>query len=232
VLIKSRREEVELQQDQIITFLERWLNLSEISADRLSPVIYAVSRVLITRPLRLIYGIKVVGAENWPENGPAIIASNHSSNMDPPFLCLSYPGYIRWMGKAEILKVPVLGWYLYKVGAFRVRRGESDREAIRSAQELVEAGHIIGMFPEGTRFRDGHFGEPQAGVGMLAVKLGVPVIPVRLRGNDQVVRNRRPHRPHVTVTVGKPVDLDISGMSKGRSYREAARRIMEAIGEL
>ncbi|MHB8967197.1 MAG: lysophospholipid acyltransferase family protein [Thermoleophilia bacterium] len=201
----------------------------KISADRLSPAIYAISRVLITRPLRFLYGIEVIGAENWPERGPAIIASNHSSNMDPPLLCLSYPGYIRWMGKAEILKVPVLGWYLYKVGAFRVRRGENDREAIRSAQELVEAGHIIGMFPEGTRHRDGRFGEPQAGVGLLAVKLGVPVIPVRLRGNDQIFRNKRPHRPRVTVTVGKPVDLEITGMSRGRAYREAARRIMAAI---
>jgi len=176
--------------------------------------------------------MELIGAENWPVMGPAIIASNHASNLDPPLLCLSYPGYICWMGKAEIMTAPVIGWYLRKVGAFMVHRGEADRAAIRRARELLDQGYIIGMFPEGTRQRQGRLGEAQAGVGMLALTPGVPVIPVRLRGHDQIVRNGRPHRPKITVTVGKPIDLDITGMSRGRAYHEASRRIMAAIGEL
>ena len=179
-----------------------------------------------------MFHMELIGAENWPKHGPAIIASNHSSNLDPPLVCLSYPGYICWMGKAEIMGAPVIGWYLRKVGAFTVRRGEADREAIRRARELLDQGYVIGMFPEGTRQREGQLGEAQPGVGMLALTPGVPVIPVRIRGNDQIVRKGRLHRPKVTVTVGPPVDLEITGMSKSKAYHEAARRIMAAIGEL
>jgi 1-acyl-sn-glycerol-3-phosphate acyltransferase len=197
-----------------------------------SKLVYGVSRVLITRPLRWFFRMELRGAENWPQHGPAIIAANHASNLDPPLLCLSYPGYICWMGKVEIMTAPVIGWYLKKVGAFTVHRGEADREAIRRGQELLDQGYIIGMFPEGTRQRGGKLGEAQAGVGMFALKSGVPVIPVRVRGHDQIMRNKLLHRPKVTVTVGKPVDLDITGMSKGKAYREASRRIMEAIAAL
>jgi 1-acyl-sn-glycerol-3-phosphate acyltransferase len=179
-----------------------------------------------------MFHMELVGAENWPAHGPAIIASNHSSNIDPPLVCLSYPGYICWMGKVEIMEAPVIGWYLRKVGAFTVHRGEADRAAIRRARELLGQGYVIGMFPEGTRQRNGRLGEAQAGVGMLALTPGVPVIPVRLRGNDRIVRNGRLRRPKVTVTVGPPIDLEITGMSKGKAYHEASDRIMAAIGAL
>ena len=197
-----------------------------------SRLIYAISRVIITRPTKFLFHMEIIGAENWPEHGPAILAANHSSNMDPPLVCLSYPGYISWMGKVEVLRAPVLGWYLKKVGAFEVRRGEADREAIRRARELLDEGYVVGMFPEGSRQRDGHLGEALPGVGMLALTPGVPVIPVRIRGNDQIVRNGRLRRPKVTVTVGPPVDLEMPEMSKGKSYREASRRIMAAIEAL
>ncbi|MEK6535909.1 MAG: lysophospholipid acyltransferase family protein, partial [Actinomycetota bacterium] len=77
-----------------------------------SRLIYAISRVIITRPTKFLFHMEIIGAENWPEHGPAILAANHSSNMDPPLVCLSYPGYISWMGKVEVLMAPVLGWYL------------------------------------------------------------------------------------------------------------------------
>lgn len=201
-------------------------------SDPYSKTVYWVSRILITRPLRFLFHIEVVGAANWPAHGPAIIASNHSSNLDPPLVCLSYPGYICWMGKAEIMDAPVIGWYLRKVGAFKVHRGESDREAIRRGCELLDQGYVVGMFPEGTRQREGSLGEAQPGVGMLALRSHAPVIPVRIRGNDQIVRHGGPQRPKVTLTVGPPVDLEISGMSRGKAYHEASRRIMEAIEAL
>jgi len=200
--------------------------------DPYSKLVYGISRLLITRPMRWLFHMEVIGAANWPARGPAIIASNHSSNLDPPLLCLSYPGYICWMGKAEIMNAPVIGWYLRKVGAFTVHRGEADRAAIRRARELLDQGYIIGIFPEGTRQRNGSLGEPQAGVGMVALSADVPVIPVRMRGNDRIMRGGRLRRPKVTLTVGPPVDLEITGMSKGKAYHEASRRIMAAIEAL
>lgn len=194
--------------------------------------LYGFLRILITNPLRFFFRMEIRGTENWPNHGPAILASNHLSNMDPPLLCLSYPGQICWMAKVELIRMPVLGRILLKLGAFPVRRGENDRDAIRRARELLEMGYVIGMFPEGTRQKEGAFGEPQAGVGLLAMTPGVPVIPIRIRGTGDILQGGRFHRAKVSVTVGPPVDMEISGISKGKAYREASRRIMAAIGEL
>ena len=198
----------------------------------MSSLVYAIIRILLTTPLTLLYHFQVFGAENWPRRGPALIASNHASNLDPCLLGIAFSGQIRWMAKAELWKIPVVGWLFTKLGSFPVRRGESDREAIRYARELLSEGWIVGMFPEGTRQRDGGLGEAQAGVGLMALEPGVPVIPVRVRGHENILRGGRFRRPHISVTVGPPVDLDMPKMSRGRAAHEASRRIMEAIAAL
>jgi 1-acyl-sn-glycerol-3-phosphate acyltransferase len=198
----------------------------------MSSLVYGITRIVLTTPLTLLYRFRVYGAENWPGRGPAIIASNHASNFDPCLVGIAFPGQIRWMAKAELWRVPLLGWLITRLGAFPVRRGESDREAIRRARELLRQGWIVGMFPEGTRQREGKLGEAQAGVGLMALEPGVPVIPVRVRGHENIIRGGRPHRPRITVTVGPPVDLDLPKMSRGKAAHEASRRIMEAIAAL
>lgn len=198
----------------------------------MSSFVYALTRIILTTPLTLLYRFRVEGAANWPSRGPAIIASNHSSNFDPCLVGIAYPGQIRWMAKAELWRVPLLGWLITRLGAFPVRRGESDREAIRRARELLGEAWVVGMFPEGTRQRSGSLGQAQAGVGLLALEPDVPVIPVRIRGNEHIISGGRPHRPTISVSVGEPVDLDITGMSRGRAAHEASRRIMDAIAEL
>jgi len=200
----------------------------------MSPFLYnRAARLLVTRPLTWLYGIEVTGSGNWPQAGrPALIASNHGSNFDPVLLGLAFPGIIRWMAKAELWKVPGLGWLISRLGAFPVRRGEADREAIREARALLREGQIVGMFPEGTRQRGGSLGEPQPGAGMLAMEPGITVVPVRIRGSEGIIRRGLPRRPKISVTVGPPIDLEIAGMSRGKAYREASRRIMAAIAEL
>ncbi len=198
----------------------------------MSAFVYTIARIVLTTPITLLYRFEVIGAENWPRSGPAIIASNHSSNADPCLVGIAYPGQIRWMAKAELWRIPVLGWLITRLGAFPVRRGEADREAIRRARELLGEGWIVGMFPEGSRQRGGSLGEALAGVGLLALEPDVPVIPVRVRGNERIISGKLPHRPKITLTVGKPVDLDFTGLSRGRAAHEASRRIMEAIAEL
>lgn len=198
----------------------------------MSFLVYGITRIICTVPLTLFFHIRIYGAEHWPRRGPAIIASNHASNLDPCLVGIAFPGQIRWMAKAELWRVPLLGWLVTRLGAFPVHRGEADREAIRRAKQLIREGWIVGMFPEGTRQRQGRLGEPQAGVGMLAMEPGVPVIPVRIRGHEKILTGGCLHRPQVTITVGPPVDLEITGMSRGRAYREASNRVMEAIGRL
>lgn len=197
-----------------------------------SPRVHRAIRAFFTRPVRFLYGCEVIGAENLPEKGPAIFASSHSSNLDPVIVGISYPGVIRWLAKAELWKIPGFGQFLERGGAFMIKRGEADRDAIRGARELLKEGWVVGIFPEGTRFREGSLGEFQPGVGMLAVGAGVPVIPIRVRGNEKIMRGLRFRRPRVTITAGPPVDLDISGMSKGRAYHEATRRIQAAVEAL
>lgn len=176
--------------------------------------------------------MEVRGADNWPHRGPAVLASNHASNFDPLLVGITFRGQIRWMAKSELMQAPLLGWLLDRVGTFAVRRGESDREAIRMARQLLREGWVVGMFPEGTRQRNGELGEAQAGVGLLALEPGVPVIPVRVRGHEHIISGGRLHRAKITVSIGEPVDLEISGMSRGRAAHEASRRIMEAIDAL
>lgn len=200
--------------------------------DKISFFIYGIVRIILTTPLRLLYGCQVIGAENLPARGPAIIASSHSSNLDPCILGICHPGQIRWMAKAELWRVPGLGWLIEKLGAFKVERGAADREAIRRARALLKKGWVIGIFPEGTRFRGGKLGEFHPGVGMLAYGAGVPVIPVRIKGNEKVLRGLRPGRPRITITVGKPVNIEIAGISRGRASGEATRRIMAAVAAL
>lgn len=199
----------------------------------MSPYFYdTVTRTAATRPLTWLFHMKVTGADNWPAQGPALIASNHGSNFDPLLVGIAFPGIIRWMAKSELWKVPLLGRVINKLGAFPVRRGEADREAIREARRLLQQGAIIGMFPEGSRQRGGRLGEPQPGAGMLALEPGITVTPVRIRGSEGIIRGGLPRRPSISIAVGPPVDLEIGDMSRGKAYREATRRIMEAIAAL
>lgn len=199
----------------------------------ISPFLYdTIGRAVLTRPLRWFFRYEITGTENWPDEGPALLASNHSSNLDPILVGIGFPGWIRWMAKSELWKVPILGFLLTRLGDFPVKRGVADRDAIRTAKALLRQGYVIGMFPEGTRQRDGRLGEPEAGVGLLAMEPGIKVIPVRVRGSEKIIRGRLLRRPKISVSVGPPVDLEISGLSRGRSYKEASRRIMAAIAEL
>ena len=193
---------------------------------------YGIARIVLTRPLRWLYGCEVVGSANLPARGPAILACSHSSNMDPLLVCISYPGQIRWMSKRELWRVPLLGWLIDRLGAFQVRRGEPDRDSIRRAHELLKGGWVVGIFPEGHRIRESGIGEFLPGVGMLALQAGVPVIPVRIHGDERVGERLFLSRPRITLAVGPSVDLEVKGMSRGRAFREVTERIRQAMAAL
>jgi 1-acyl-sn-glycerol-3-phosphate acyltransferase len=136
------------------------------------------------------------------------------------------------MAKRELWRIPPLGWLLERLGAFQVTRGEPDRESIRQARELLDRGLVVGIFPEGHRIRESGLGEFLPGVGMLALKAGVPVIPIRIHGNELVGQRLFLSRPRIRLVVGKPVDLEVQGMSRGRAFREATDRIHQAMEAL
>jgi len=143
----------------------------------------------------LLYGLfrlRARGREHLPEGG-FVLAANHNSNFDPwPLGMPLFPGrFLRFMGKSELFWPP-LSWFIEACGAFRVHRGQSDQAAIDTAVELVRAGHIVVMFPEGTRrakgLRKKHVARPRTGAARIALEAGAPLVPAAISGTDRLAR--------------------------------------------
>ena len=188
----------------------------------------------------LLGGGRVEGLENVPRSGPYIMVSNHASNLDPPFIGgaigLHTRRPIHFMAKEEIRTWPLIGWLARGAGVFFVRRGEGDRAAQRIALEHLAAGRPIGVFPEGTRSRNGILREPKFGVSLLAMRSGAPLLPVGISGSGKIFpgRSRIPHRTSVDIRIGKPFRLphQPSGRLDREALAEGTERIMREIAEL
>ena len=132
----------------------------------------------ITRPFILVWiRVRFHGCENLPKKGGYIIACNHNSNMDPILLTWPIRPMVCYMGKEQLFRIPLLGWICRGVGGFPVQRGTGDTSAIDTAKAQVEKGHILGMFPEGTRHPVGEPGRPKSGVALVAKATGADVLP-------------------------------------------------------
>ncbi len=179
-------------------------------------------------PFRLLFRMRISGLEHIPSEGPVVFASNHLSNLDPIFLGEAAGRQIHFMAKSSLWSFGPLGRLVEALGAFPVRRGEADREAIRTAISYLDAGAGVGIFAEGTRQLHGRLGDPQPGFALLALRNGVVTIPVVLTGTDRIGRRRLPRLSKVTVTFGAPLDTDTSGMAKGDRHDEIGRRLKKA----
>lgn len=178
------------------------------------------------------YRLRVRGLENVPEGG-FVLAANHTSNFDPwplgiPFLP---DRQLRFMAKAELFN-PVLAPFLRAGGAFEVRRGEGDVEAMRTAVELVREGEIVVMFPEGTRQTKGlvkrHAARPHTGAARIALTAKAPLVPAAIGGTDRLLR-----LGPLRVAYGPPIDLsDLDGQDLKTAAKLATERLMATIDEL
>jgi 1-acyl-sn-glycerol-3-phosphate acyltransferase len=189
---------------------------------------WAVGRVTIQPAVQLVARLEVYGADRVPLTGGLVVAANHFSWIDPPSLGAACPRTLYFMAKVEAHRVPGLGQLLRTFGAFPVRRGESDRDAVRMMREIVREGGALGMFPEGTRQTSGVPGPVQPGAAMVAVNEGVPLIPAAIHGS-QVWRlgNFAP----VSVAWGEPMTFD--GLPRGgKGYKEASVEIERKLREL
>ncbi len=173
-----------------------------------------------------IYRLRAEGVENLPETGGFVLAANHTSNLDPwPLGLPLWPKrYLRFMAKSELYWWP-LGPLITAGGGFPVRRGERDVEAIRKAVDLAREGHVIAMFPHGTRQRKGlvkkHEPRAHTGAARIALDAGVPLVPAAIRGTDRLSRFER-----LRVRYGRPIELD------GLDAREATDKLMHEIERL
>ena len=181
---------------------------------------------VVSQPVKWLYRLRAEGVENVPEDGGLVLAANHLSNFDPwPLGLPLFPKrYLRFMAKSELFWWP-LGPIIRSGGAFRVRRGEGDLEAMRTAIELVREGHTVVMFPHGTRQRKGLVKKYQprshTGAARIALEAGVPLVPAAIAGTERLAR-----LGPLRVRYGKPLELD------GLDARTATERLMAEIERL
>ncbi len=186
--------------------------------------------------VRLILAVltrsSVMGAENIPTSAPFLLVSNHLNLIDPPVLGALLPRRITFMAKEELFHVPLVGWVVKWYGAFAVRRGQADRQALRVATEVLRRGGVIGVFPEGTRSKTGKMIEAHPGAALIALMTGVVVLPVGVSGTDRV---RSPLslllRPRIEVNVGQPFKLE-RGESRKDGLGEATTTMMRHVAAL
>jgi 1-acyl-sn-glycerol-3-phosphate acyltransferase len=183
--------------------------------------------------VRWLFRLRDEGVENLPREGGYVLAANHTSNLDPwPLGLPLWPKrYLRFMAKSELFWWP-MGPVITAGGAFPVRRGERDVEAIQTAVELTRKGHVVAMFPHGTRERKGLVKkyQPKAhtGAARIAMLAGVPLVPAAIRGTDRLIR-----LGPLRVCYGKPIEVDdIEAHDQSEKARIATERLMVEIARL
>ena len=194
---------------------------------------YSLAAALSWPVLKGLYRLRAEGQENLPEKGGYVLAANHTSNLDPwPLGLPLWPKrFLRFMAKSELYWWP-LGRLITAGGGFPVRRGERDVDAMNKAVSLVREGHVVAMFPQGTRQRKGlvkrHQPKSHTGAARIALEAGVPLVPAAISGADRLSR----FGP-LRVRYGKPIPLDdLKGQDQSEAAREATDRLMAAIDRL
>jgi 1-acyl-sn-glycerol-3-phosphate acyltransferase len=183
--------------------------------------------------LRGVYRLTAEGLENLPAEGGFVLAANHTSNFDPwPLGIPLWPKrQLHFMGKVELFN-PILGPPLRAGGAFPVRRGEADLEAIQTGMEICRRGDVVAMFPEGTRQRKGirkkFAHRPRTGSARIALGAGVPLVPAAIKGMDRLSRLAK-----LRVAYGDPVRVDdLADRPFREAHHLATERLMERVYEL
>ena len=172
-----------------------------------SRALYYVARCLLMPAMLIWFRLQRSGREHARTSGGLIVASNHRSFLDPFVIgaLLPWRRRIQFVAKVELFEKRWIGWLLSRLGAFPIRRGQSDETAMETARLIIERGGTVIMFPEGTRHRTGSLGRPRRGVGRLALETGAPVLPVAVQGSEEVRRGWRIRPRKVKLRAGTPL---------------------------
>lgn len=190
---------------------------------------YRISRLISLVLFKLLFRISVRGEKNIPKDGGFILASNHVSLIDPIAVGVVCRRSLDYMARHDLFLNPFFGWYLRRLRVFPVKRDSADLSAIKEALQRLKVGHGLVLFPEGSRSPDGLIKDAFPGIGFLAAKSGVPVIPAFVRGTGSVLpKGAKFIRLHkISVSIGKQIPIE-----RRMPYDDIAQRIMEDIRHL
>ena len=170
-------------------------------------VLYEFVRVVLLPFAKVWYRFRVTGAEHIPKDGPVIIAPNHKSFYDSFFIGLATRRPLHFMAKTELIEARY-GKLLVRLGAFPVRRGQADEDALETARVILGQGGLLALFPEGTRVRDpDNLGHPRRGAGRLALETGAPLVPCAITGTEKIFRGGLPVPRRVQVAFSPPISV-------------------------
>ncbi|MCD8502667.1 MAG: 1-acyl-sn-glycerol-3-phosphate acyltransferase [Bacillaceae bacterium] len=186
--------------------------------------LYKTGVVLCKWYLSSLYKVEVIGQEHFPKENGVLLCSNHINVLDPPLVGAYLKRPVHFMAKAELFETPILKWLVPRLNAFPVRRGMSDKQALRQGLKIIKEKKVLGIFPEGTRSKAGELQKGLAGAGFFALKTEAEVVPVAIIGPYKKFRKLK-------IIYGKPMDFNKLREEKA-SAEEATQVIMDAIQAL
>ena len=195
----------------------------------INPVVYWITRAILQPFLLIYFRTSRIGREHIPRTGPVVLAANHRSFLDPFLIgmCLRRPIY--FVAKRELFQNRLVGWFLNCLGAFPIRRGESDEEAVATVKAILARGDAVVIFPEGTRIRTPGLAEPKRGVGRFALECGAPVVPIAVHGTERARRGFIFRPVKVRVRCGRPLTFPRVDEASKRLATEATARIWPCV---
>jgi 1-acyl-sn-glycerol-3-phosphate acyltransferase len=183
-------------------------------------MLYRIARMLVLGPIKLLFRVRVSGTENVPPTGAYIVAPTHRSNLDTPFAAFVTKRRIRFMAKKELFNQPQFAKLFIALGGVPVERGSPNaRGALKATQAALQDGEPVAVFPEGTRRNGREVTDLFDGTADLAVKLGVPILPVGIGGSEEILASGKklPRLKRVAVVVGPPIYPSPDATTRKRS---------------
>jgi 1-acyl-sn-glycerol-3-phosphate acyltransferase len=169
---------------------------------------YRIVWWIVAKGSAVVFRVRIRGQERLPKSGGYVLAPSHRSMMDIPFLAYVTKDRVRFMGKVEVFRIPVLSSFFRALGGFPVARDGTDRKAVRDSMAMLQAGDRLAVFPEGTRQNGPKIQPLQPGAAYLALRANVPIVPIGIAGSEEIVRSsgrRFPRFGRVAIVVGEPV---------------------------
>lgn len=198
-------------------------------------MLYRVAKGVLRPFFGWYFHWRLEGFHHLPVTGPAIVTANHVNYLDPLVIGAALPRTVHFMAKHELFENRVLAWILPRVHAFPVKRGQPDRQAIRRALDILAAGEVVAIYPEGTRSETGELQDMHGGAAMIALKSGAPVVPLAVIGLEIATdagQRRWPRRTRVTLKMGPPITFPPVDRLDRATLRGASQEIQRAIAAL